>query len=213
MNAQETLAQIDHIMTEVDLELYQWQTDLDFMSFIGVNATVELWTNDDPPRVVTKDVLSQAAGKELRVMHFIEGEGRVQVGTATVNENGILVATIDRDIPELRTSRNFSLGSDMSIRPVPAVEKYPSPFDNHIHYPGSNEPLTIRGLHEAIAKNEEHLSERAAARREWLNKTHTKVHDAARRIDLGLYKTHSQKVVDKLREDDLENHPFFDKEN
>lgn len=207
MNVQETLAQIDHIMTEVDLELYQWQTDLDFMSFIGVNATVELWTNDDPPRVVTKDVLSQAAGKELRVMHFIEGEGRVQVGIATVNENGILVASIDRDIPELRTSMNFSLGSDMTIKPAPVLPKNP-PFE------GLNKPLTIRGLHETIAENEEHLSERAAMRREWLNKTHTKVHDAARRIDLGLYKTHSKDVVDKLREIDLENHPFFDnKEN
>lgn len=212
MNVQETLTQIDHIMTEVDLELYQWQTDLDMMSFIGVNATVELWTNDHPPRVVTKDVLSQAAGKELRVMHHIDGEW-TKVGTAKVDAHGQIFASIDRDIPGITDGvyNHFSLGHDGGVRPLPADQNL-WPDGRMLATPALGKPLTIRGLHEAIAKeeernkrraeiwnheplvtrmakeaakNEEHLSERAAARREWLNKTDTK----------------------------LENHPFFDKEN
>ena len=93
--------ELEHAITEIDLELHQWQEDLDMMSFIGYNASVELWTNDDPPRVITKDVLAQAAGKELRVMHHIDGEW-TKVGTAKIDENGLLTAEIEKDVPELR---------------------------------------------------------------------------------------------------------------
>jgi hypothetical protein len=101
VNIQEILAQIDRAVTEIDLVLHQWQEDLDMMSFIGSNATFELWTNDIPPRLVTKDVLGQAAGKELRVMNYLDGEPR-QVGTAVIDENGTIKATLTEDVPQLK---------------------------------------------------------------------------------------------------------------
>lgn len=119
MNVQETLTQIDHIMTEVDLVLWQWQTDLDMMSFLGVNATFELWTTDIPPRLVTKDVLAQAAGKELRVMKYHYGN-RVQIGTAVIDGNGALA--------------HFTMDKDGNVKQN--VPKVNPPFE------GANKPVT-----------------------------------------------------------------------
>jgi hypothetical protein len=81
------------------------------MSFIAYDVSFELWTNDDPPRLVTSDVLSQAAGKELRVMNYLDGAA-VQVGTATIDEHGQIVAKITEDIPQLKRH----VYSDVSIR-------------------------------------------------------------------------------------------------
>lgn len=126
MNAQEILAQVDRIITEVDLVLYEWQEAVDMMSFIGVNATFELWTNDHPPRLVTKDVLSQAAGKELRVMNYLGGGKPVQIGTAVIDENGMIQATITEDVPELRPVRHFSVSTRGKMiphyKPEPVVQ-------------------------------------------------------------------------------------------
>lgn len=120
MNAQETLAQIDHIMTEVDLVVYEWQEAVDMMSFIGYNASFELWTNDDPPRLVTRDVLAQAAGKELRVMHRIEGKW-TPIGSAVVDKNGQVQVSITKDVPELTAGvmDAFSIDRHGGVHPLP----------------------------------------------------------------------------------------------
>lgn len=129
MNAQEILAQIDHAITEIDLLLHEWQEGLDMMSFLGVNATFELWTNDIPPRLVTKDVLAQAAGKELRVMHHVDGAW-TKVGTATVDVNGLLTARIEKDVPELRKGlRNaYSIRETEMWKPLPSEKAF-----DHVH--------------------------------------------------------------------------------
>lgn len=120
-HARETLNQINRAITEIDLVLHQWQEDLDMMSFIGVNATFELWTTDIPPRLVTKDVLSQAAGKELRVMHRVDGAW-TKVGTAKVDKNGLLTAQIERDVPELLVGllNAFSIDEWGAWKPLPS---------------------------------------------------------------------------------------------
>lgn len=171
MNVQEILAQIDHAITEIDLVLHQWQEDLDMMSFIAYDVQFELWTNDDPPRVITRDVLSQAAGKELRVMHHVNGAW-TQVGSAKIDGDGNLSATIDKDIPELRpTNVHVSLGfkgeafwnplpSERALGPIAhfTMREDGSVFDNvrkqEFMPPRLGKPLTIRGLEEAIAKYE-----------------------------------------------------------
>ncbi len=121
MNVQETLAQIDHAITEIDLALHEWQEGLDMMSFIYVDVSFELWTNDDPPRLVTAAVLAQTAGKELRVMHIIEGKP-TQVGTAVVNSNGILEASITKEVPGLTDAgpMSFSVDREDIWKPLPS---------------------------------------------------------------------------------------------
>lgn len=184
MNVQEILAQIDRAITEVDLVLHQWQEDLDMMSFIYVDASIELWTNDDPPRVVTPAVLAQAAGKELRVMNYLDGKP-VQVGTAVVDENGMIQATLTEDIPQLRPRNefysvassvaHFEMDKDGNVKQY--LPKINPPFE------GLNKPLTIRGLKEAIEKAEK------PRLRSWGGLS-----------------------FDEL-EDHLKKNPFFDKEN
>lgn len=148
MNAQEILAQIDHAITEIDLVLHQWQEDLDMMSFIGSNAQFEMWTNDDPPQIIAKDALDKSVGKEVRVMHHVNGEW-TQIGTATIEAGGKIRATITEDVPELRAgmTNGVSIDQDGEMKPLPAIPMHP-PFE------GLNKPLTIRGLHEAIARAE-----------------------------------------------------------
>jgi len=207
MNVQETLAQIDHIMTEVDLELYEWQTATDMMSFLGTNATFAMWTNEVPPRVVTSKnitLLPFQGIEEVRVMHFTE-EGWSKVGTARIDGYGNFEARLDHDIPGLTdTGLACSIDESGKMFPLPAFPKHP-PFE------GLNKPLTIRDLHEAIAKLE---AEQPRIAGEYGIKGMRWGQHPQKKIDLGLYKTHSEEVVDKLRENELENHPFFNnKEN
>lgn len=150
MDVQETLTLIDHILTEIDLELYQWQEAADMMSFIGYNASFELWTNDNPPvkitSAITTEALVAAAGKELRVMNYLNGEA-TQVGTAVIGPDGIIAAKITEDIPELRDGmfNAFSISSTGAMKPLPA----------HPPFEGLNKPLTIRGLEKIIREIDE----------------------------------------------------------
>lgn len=142
MNAQETLAQIDHIMTEVDLELYEWQTATDMMSFIGSNAQFAMWTDEVPPRIVTSkniSLLPLQGIKDVRVMHFTK-DGWTKVGTAKINEDGNFIAKIDRDIPGLTDiNTDFSIDGVGNMKPVllPAFPKaagFP-PFEGFENHP------------------------------------------------------------------------------
>jgi len=203
VNVQEILAQIDHAITEIDLVLHQWQEDLDMMSFIAYDASFELWTSDIPPRLVTSDVLSQAAGKELRVMHFLDGR-RLQIGTATINQDGTMIARIDKDVPELRTKTHFSLGhrgeflpigkEDLSLEHIKAAVNYHMQANpNPIPYI----PRKPYGQHGPLAHFEIHLDGSV-----WDNRNHTQVVPPRERFRG--YKT-NMVVVDEA----LENHPFF----
>lgn len=130
MNAQETLAQIDHIMTEVDLEIYQWQDDLDMMSFIGIEVIVPmmLWTNDDPPLVVTLSNMEDTLINDrrgVRVMHHKDGEWG-QIGTAEVDVyTGIIHMDITEDVPMLRDgvigAAGFALTNHGPLRARPQM--------------------------------------------------------------------------------------------
>jgi hypothetical protein len=157
VNVQETLAQIDHIMTEVDLELYEWQTAMDMMSFIGSNAQFAMWTDEIPPRVVTSKnigLLPLQGIHDVRVMHFTK-DGWTKVGSARINEDGNFVAKIDRDIPGLTDIKSdFSLDGLGNLKPVllPAFPKNP-PFE------GLNKPLTpvrLQGLDWEFGEFENH---------------------------------------------------------
>lgn len=88
MNVQETLAQIEHILTEVDLVLYEWTEAVDMMSFISSNAQIEMWTNEIPPRVVTIrniDLLKLQGVRDVRIMHFTP-HGWTKIGTTRLDE-------------------------------------------------------------------------------------------------------------------------------
>jgi hypothetical protein len=129
MNAQEILAQIDHAMTEVDLVLWQWQTDLDMMSFIGQEIPLKLWTNDDPPVVVTLANMENTLKKPVRVMHHVNGEW-TQVGTAEVTSDGRILANIDTDaVPELKPPKmSFSIAEPLAHFEVGSDGKWKQNF-------------------------------------------------------------------------------------
>jgi len=154
-NVQEILAQIDHIMTEVDLELYEWQTAADMMSFIGQEIPLQLWTNDDPPIVVTLTNMENtlmSSRKPVRVMHFKDGEWG-QVGTAELDVmTGVVHMSIDEDVPELRDGvlGAMSLGHQGEWKPLPSRRAIPNP-----PFEGLNKPLTIAGLDKIIKDVEE----------------------------------------------------------
>lgn len=163
MNAQETLAQIDHIMTEVDLVVYEWQEAVDMMSFIGSNAQFAMWTDEIPPRVVTAKnigLLPLQGIHEVRVMHFTE-DGWAKVGTAKIGVDGNFIATIDREVPGLTDIKtDFSVSDEGALFSLPAKKGVDWDIDNNIPlkdnpawnppFEGLNKPLTIRGLEKII---------------------------------------------------------------
>lgn len=211
MNVQETLAQIDHIITEVDLELHDWQEALDMMSFIGLNASIELWTDDVPPQIITKDTLKNAVGKEVRVMHNIDGAW-TKVGTAKVGANGEIFASVDRDIPGITDGfhNHFSLGNDGGLRPFGALAHFEMASDGSVKqniplnppFEGQNKPLTIRGLEEAIAKieNKKFTTNMHVKEDELTDGVHPKMTIDGQEVETGKYI-------------DLANHPFFKEES
>lgn len=129
----DTLLEIDNIMADIDSELWRWQTDLDMMSFIYVNASFELWTNDDPPVRITSEVMTEAlvkaAGKELRVMHYKDGKP-TQVGTAVIAPDGTVAAKIDKNVPGLA---HFHMREDGSVYDNYAGEEIVPPLEKRIH--------------------------------------------------------------------------------
>lgn len=196
MDVQAALEWCDQIITEVDIDLMEWNQALDRVSLAGIYVPIELWTNDDPPRQVTSSVLSQAAGKELRVMHHVNGEW-TKIGTAKVDGDGRITAEITANVPELKPYygsvsireplAHFEIGPDGKWK-----QNYPlAGFD-----PMSLcKPLTIRGLEEAIAKEEDRLQRR----NRWLD---------AISSEKPLTKfVRTQSSADT--EPDIENHPFF----
>jgi hypothetical protein len=130
MNAWELLAKIDHEMMMVDVDLMEWQGHLDMAALAGVGMPLELWTDDDPPRRITKDVLAQAAGKPVRVMLRKDGAWG-QVGTGMIDSEGNFSADITEDVPELslNTLRHFSLRRDLPAEP--------SAYETLVAMPGS----------------------------------------------------------------------------
>lgn len=103
MDVEAALKWCDEVITEVDLELYQWTTDLDMMSFIGQEIPLRLWTHDDPPIVMelTNFTNTLPANKPVRVMHHVDGEW-TQVGTAEIDpKSGMLLGTLTQEVPEL----------------------------------------------------------------------------------------------------------------
>jgi hypothetical protein len=197
MDAQETLTQIDHIMTEVDLELYEWQEAVDMMSFIGYNASFELWTNDDPPvkitGAITTEALVAAAGKELRVMNYLNGEP-TQVGTAVIGSDGTIVAKLTEDVPELQGPvAHFSMSKEGVVHQWQPVNP---PFE------GLNKPLTIRGLDKIIAEAEAKIEKPRFI-------TNMSVADG---IDWDLDNNIPLKDNPAWNVGEFEKHPFFDKE-
>lgn len=209
MNAQETLAQIDHMMTEIDLALYQWQTDLDMMSFIGQDYPLRLWTNDDPPMIMT---LAEAPNllkndyREVRVMQRQDGVW-TKVGTAQLNPmSGRLIANIEDEevvkkiqgpIPAMSfgdRSTYFNVDEDGEFRRLLPLNP---PFE------GLNKPLTIRGLEEAIAKEEKQRE----GRQSWLDDLSKKVNDKINRDFI-----YTEQNLWPADDEELNNHPFFIKD-
>lgn len=141
MNAQEILTQIDHIITEIDLELHEWQEAMDMMSFIGSNAQFAMWTDEKPHRVVTSrniTLLPLQGITDVRVMHFTK-DGWEKVGTAKINRDGNFVAQIDRDIPGFTDiNTDFSIDGVGNMKPVvlpgnPPFESFNKPLTRDVY--------------------------------------------------------------------------------
>lgn len=140
------LAEIDRALTLMDIDLMEWRGHLDMAALAGVGMPVELWTDDDPPRVITREVMPEAAGKEVRVMLRKDGKWG-QVGTGTIDANGNFAAEITEEVPELsmHALRHFSLRRNLPTEPlsyetlvvmpgsgvveIPRVELPPSKYD------------------------------------------------------------------------------------
>jgi hypothetical protein len=87
MNEWETLAEIDHAMMQVDIDMMEWQGHLDMAALAGVGQPFQVWTNDDPPVVVTKENFEDQAGKTVRLMTFSGGEWS-KIGDGTMTPSG-----------------------------------------------------------------------------------------------------------------------------
>jgi hypothetical protein len=97
MDQQQILADIEHVMTEIDLVLWTWQTDLDMMSFIG--QEVPMRTYEPPADWVAEQVDLQV--KRVPLVRYTDGN-RVVIGVAEVNENsGVMKAHVNREHAEL----------------------------------------------------------------------------------------------------------------
>jgi hypothetical protein len=150
---------MEQAITEIDLLLHEWQEAMDMMSFIGVNASFELWTDDNPPRIVTKEALSQMVGKELRVMHHVDGAW-TKVGVGKVDKDGILTAEIHEDIPELRDGlmNRFSISPRGEWKPLPSQRAFePGVPLTHIHF-GKNGEVIKNLLVDGVLPKQAHVS-------------------------------------------------------
>jgi hypothetical protein len=118
---QQILAKIDQVMTEVDAELWTWQTDIDMMSFIGQDIPIRVYTPEPVEDVVLTaqrvpalkmkiegnwvpiDPPAKAEEMVTRlplVKHI--GHDRIVIGIAEVNEkSGVLKATVQEAYAEL----------------------------------------------------------------------------------------------------------------
>lgn len=177
MDAQEILTQIDHIITEVDLELHEWQEAMDMMSFIGTNAQMAMWTDEVPPRIVTARNITLLPLKgitEVKVMHFTK-DGWTKVGMAKISETGNFIAKLDHDIPGITdVNYDFSLDNVGNMKPVLLPANPP--------FEGMNKPVS---------------------KIDWDISNNVPLKDSPTWWD----------GTDRVKNLNLEDHPFFKKEN
>lgn len=127
----ELLAEIDHAMMQISIDMMEWQGHLDMAALAGVGMPVELWTDDDPPKKITaSDVPKIVKAKPVRVMHRMNGEWS-QVGTGVIDSEGVFSAELTEDIPEMamNTLRHFSVRNELPPEP--------SAYETLVAMPGS----------------------------------------------------------------------------
>lgn len=122
--AQRILDAIEHELTEIDLALWNWQTDLDMMSFIGQDIPVRVF---EPEATDVQMTFSRVHAKvdgewapipaaepvvtRVPLVKYVDGE-RIVIGIADVDENnGVVKAEIHDDHTEL-----LAVPSAFSIR-------------------------------------------------------------------------------------------------
>lgn len=126
MDQQQILANIDHAMTEIDLALWNWQTDLDMMSFIGQDIPVRILTPTDVldvtytrhplPAMQGKIEIVEAAAKPEKITRVplvkYVGRDRIVIGIADVDQsNGVMRAEVydwDKELLSIPTAFSIS---------------------------------------------------------------------------------------------------------
>lgn len=94
MDAMQQLAEIDHAMTEIDLGLYEWQTAMDMMSFIGQDIPMRVYEAE--PAQMERMVV-----KRVPLIRHEEGE-RVVIGTVDLDEGlDVIRAEVNADQAEI----------------------------------------------------------------------------------------------------------------
>jgi hypothetical protein len=145
---------LEHIITEMDIDLQAWQGHLDMVSLAGVGISkFELWTNDDPPKKVTPANVEETLidKKPVRVMHRINGQWD-QIGTAEIDpRTGALSASITKPIPEITVGilKDFtinSLGGMVFSSAYQALASTPGSGVVEIPRVGIPEPQTNTGV-------------------------------------------------------------------
>lgn len=92
---QRIMNEIDHAMTEIDLTLWNWQTDLDMMSFIGQEISMKLYKAEDYDPVEIMTV------RRVPLVKHVAGE-RIVIGAADVDLNsGVVQAVIGDQYAEI----------------------------------------------------------------------------------------------------------------
>lgn len=123
MKSKDVLALCEYILTEMDIDLMEWQSHLDMMSLAGVGLPpLELWTDDDPPVIVTTENAEEHAGKEIRVMAFTDGEWG-KIGDAQVDHSGKIRVLLNKKAP-------VSVYEELTRTPGSGVVEMPDP-ENH----------------------------------------------------------------------------------
>lgn len=117
------LNEMEHAMTEVDLILWTWQTDLDMMSFIGQDSTKTYV----PDTVMYNSQEMDSAQVDLTVQRVplvrYEGAKRIVIGVADVDKkSGVYKATVQSDYAAL-----FTIPNAYSIR-----DDYPPEYDHDL---------------------------------------------------------------------------------
>lgn len=120
MDQLKILAEIDHALTEVDLILWTWQTDLDMMSFIGQDIPIRVYEAEPKDvdmtfkRVPTLNIKTDGEWVEIPppaepekiitrvpLVKYEDGK-RVVIGIADVDEaNGVMKAEVFEDHAEI----------------------------------------------------------------------------------------------------------------
>ena len=207
----------ERLLTEMDINLHEWQEIMDMMSFLAVDASFALWTNDIPPRLVTPSILAEAAGKELRVISYL-GETPTQVGTAVVGKDGHITATITEDVPELRDGMMNAFSISRDGRLASRAAKKNTEFINE---PDGRTYIRNRETKQVYAfYPTQEIDRKVHPPVEGLNKPLTIVD--LEKIYEGIEKNEQRKFTTNMKIDgqdmpvspsiDLENHPFFKEE-